>query len=95
MSRRLVAALLAGGLLGLVVAWLLQAVIARTAAPLSPERALWQQLLLAVAGGLSGFALSAVSALQAADPEAGYPRRRRRRRARPSSPRRPPQPPRG
>lgn len=59
-NRRVLAALLAGALLGTALALLLQATIARTATPLSPARALWQLWLLTFAGGLSGFALSTV-----------------------------------
>ena len=89
-NRRVLAALLAGALLGAAVALLLQAAMARTATPLSPLRALWQLGLLAVAGGLSGFALSTVTAMQAADPE--YHRPRRRQPPRPSPARPSPQP---
>ncbi len=81
-------ALLAGTLVGAAVALLLQAAIARTAIPLAPERAFWQFLLLCFAGGLSGFALSAVSDLQDSSPDPAY--RRARRPQRPSSRRHPP-----
>lgn len=91
MRRRWLAALLGGALLGAAVAVLLQVALARTATPLPPERAFWQVLLLSGAGGLSGFALSAVSALQEANPDAAYHQPRRRRRPRPSLRRRPPQ----
>jgi hypothetical protein len=73
------AALLAGGLLGVAIALLLQAVSARTATPLSPTRAFWQLGLFAFAGGLSGFAISAVRALQASNPDPDYHRARRPR----------------
>jgi hypothetical protein len=82
-NRRVLAALLAGALLGAAVALLLQATMARTVTPLSPLRALWQLGLLALAGGLSGFALSTVTALQAADPDPEYHRPRRRQPPRP------------
>ena len=88
-TRRVLAALLAGALLGVVLALLLQAAIARTTMPLSPVRALWQLCLLAFAGGLSGFALSTVTALQAANPDPEYHRPRRLRSIRPSLRRRP------
>ncbi len=91
-NRRVLAALLAGALLGAAVALLLQAAMARTATPLSPLRALWQLGLLAVAGGLSGFALSTVTAMQAADPDPEYHRPRRRQPPRPSPARPSPQP---
>lgn len=77
MSRRLLAATLGGALLGLALALLLQAAIARTATPLRPERARWQLVLLASAGGLAGFALSAVSVLQATATDPAYHRSRR------------------
>jgi hypothetical protein len=70
------AALLAGVVLGVAIALLLQAVTARTATPLSPTRALWQLALLAFAGGLSGFAISTVRALQASNPDPDYHRTR-------------------
>ncbi len=89
--RRVLAALLAGALLGAALALLLQAAIARTATPLSPARALWQLWLLAFAGGLSGFALSTVTALQDANPDPDYHRLRRPRPLRPSLHRRPPE----
>jgi len=89
MNRRVLAALLAGALLGAAVALLLQAAIARTVVPLSPARALWQVFLLAFAGGLAGFALSTVAALQAADPDPDYHRPRRPRQLRPALRRRP------
>ncbi|MEB3326639.1 MAG: hypothetical protein VKI39_02905 [Synechococcus sp.] len=76
-NRRVLAALLAGVLLGVTLAMLLQATIARTATPLSPARALWQLLLLAFAGGLSGFALSTVAELQASNNDPEYKRHRR------------------
>ena len=72
-------ALLAGVVLGLAIALLLQAVSARTATPLSPTRALWQLGLFAFAGGLSGFALSMVRELQASNPDPDYHRARRPR----------------
>ncbi len=80
--------LLGGVVLGLTVGLLLQAAIQRTATPLSPERAFWQLILLGFAGGLVGFALSAVSALQAGTPDPDY--HRPRRSLRPSSRRPPP-----
>lgn len=73
-TRRVVWSLVAGVLLGLAVALLLQAAIQRTATPLPPQRALWQLVLLGFAGGLSGFALSTVSALQASNPDPDYHR---------------------
>ena len=76
-NRRVLAALLAGALLGTALALLLQATIALTATPLSPARALWQLWLLTFAGGLSGFALSAVRELQASNPDPAYHRPRR------------------
>lgn len=91
-NRRVLAALLAGALLGAAVALLLQAAIARTATPLSPVRALWQLWLLALAGGLSGFALSTVTALQASNPDPDYHRPQRPRPLRPPLRRRPPEP---
>jgi NhaP-type Na+/H+ or K+/H+ antiporter len=86
-AGRLVWSLLGGVLLGLAIGLLLQAAIQRTATPLPPDRAFWQLLLLGFAGGLVGFALSAVSALQAANPDPDY--HRARQGLRPSS-RRPP-----
>lgn len=90
-SRRVLPALVAGAGLGSAVALLVQAAISRTASPLPPERAFWQLILLAFAGGLSGFGLSAVSALQASNPDPAYhpPRRSRRppgRRSPPGTP---------
>ncbi|MEB3331582.1 MAG: hypothetical protein VKI83_03700 [Synechococcaceae cyanobacterium] len=76
MRRRLLASLLGGALLGGAVALLLRVAIDRTATPLSPERALWQLILLIVAGALSGFAISSVSALQAASRDPDYHRPR-------------------
>ena len=90
-TRQVLAALIVGALLGAVLAWLLQAAIARTTTPLSPARALWQLCLLAFAGGLSGFALSTITALQAANPDPDYHRLRRPRSLRPSLRRRPPE----
>jgi len=89
-TRRVLAALLTGALLGAALAMLLQAAIARTTSPLSPVRALWQLCLLVFAGGLSGFALSTVTALQAANPDPEYHRPRRPRSRRPSLRRQPP-----
>ncbi|MFZ0407490.1 MAG: hypothetical protein WAM11_05185 [Cyanobium sp.] len=89
MNRRVAAALLAGALLGAVLALLLQAAIARTVMPLSPARALWQLSLLTFAGGLSGFALSTVTALQTTNPDPEYHRPRRPKSLRPSLRRRP------
>lgn len=74
---RVLWSLLAGALLGLAAGLLLQAAIQRTATPLPPSRALWQLLLLVFAGGLVGFALSTVAALQAANPDPEYHRPRR------------------
>lgn len=88
MKRRVLIALLAGAATGAVVAQLLRIAISRTATPLSPERALWQFLLLVLAGALSGFAISAVTALRAASPEADY--HDGRRTLRPSGRRQPP-----
>jgi hypothetical protein len=78
-SRRVVRALLIGALAGVVVALLLRAAIQNTPVQIPPHRFLWQLLLLAFAGGLSGLALSTVSALQASNPEPDYHRKRRRR----------------
>ncbi len=86
-SARVLWSLIGGSLLGLAVGLLLQAAMQRTATPLSPQRAFWQLLLLSASGGLVGFALSAVSALQASNPDPAY--HRPRRSLRPSS-RRPP-----
>lgn len=88
-TNRVLWSLLGGVLLGLTAGLLLQAAIQRTATPLSQARAFWQLLLLSVAGGLVGFALSAVSALQANNPDPDY--HHPRRRLRPGS-RRPPGP---
>jgi len=82
-------ALLAGVVLGVAIALLLQEVTARTATPLSPTRAFWQLGLLAFAGGLSGFAISTVRALQASNPDPDYHRTRRPRPLRPLLRRRP------
>ena len=82
-------ALLAGVVLGVAIALLLQAVSARTATPLSPTRALWQLGLWGLAGGLSGFAISAVRALQASNPDPDYHRARRPRPLSPPRRRRP------
>jgi len=86
-AGRVLWTLIGGVLLGLAMGLLLQAAIQRTATPLPPERAFWQLLLLSFAGGLVGFALSAVAALQANNPDPEY--HRPRRSLRPSS-RRPP-----
>lgn len=75
MSRRLLRATLAGALLGLVVALLLRAAILNTPVQIPPHRFVWQALLLALGGGLAGLALSAVTALQAANPDPAYHRR--------------------
>ena len=77
-SSRVVASLSAGGLIGVAVALLLQAAIRRTATPLPVDRAFWQLLLLGFSGALAGFALSAVSALQASNPDPDYHQTRRR-----------------
>ena len=79
MTRRVLTALLAGAVLGAALALLLQAALSRTATPLSPARALWQLWLLTFAGGLSGFALSTVTELQASNPDPEYNRPRRQR----------------
>lgn len=89
-TRRVLTTLLAGALLGAALALLLQAAISRTATPLSPARALWQLWLLTFAGGLSGFALSTVTELQASNPDPEYKRPRRRRPLRSPLMRRPP-----
>lgn len=88
MSRRLLRATLAGALLGLVVALLLRAAILNTPVQIPPHRFVWQALLLALGGGLAGLALSAVSALQAANPDPAYhlPRQEGSARWRRSSP---------
>lgn len=86
-ASRVLWSLLGGVLLGLAAGLLLQAAIQRTATPLTPVRALWQLVLFGFSGGLVGFALSAVSALQASNPDPEY--HRPRRSLRPSS-RRPP-----
>ncbi len=91
MNHRVLAALLGGALLGAALALLLQAAIARTATPLTPARALWQLVLLAFSGGLSGLALSTVTALQASIPDPDYHRPRRPRQHRPPIRRRPPE----
>ncbi|MEB3200001.1 MAG: hypothetical protein VKK62_05700 [Synechococcaceae cyanobacterium] len=86
MRRRVLGALLAGAGLGALLALLLQVAISRTATPLPPLRAQWQLALLSLAGGLSGFAISTVSALRAANPDPAYHRERqplRGRRRRP------------
>lgn len=90
-NRRVLAALLAGALLGVVLALLLQAAIARSTMPLSQARALWLLCLLTFAGGLSGFALSTVRALQAANPDPDYHRPRQPRPRRPAWRRPPPE----
>ena len=87
-SSRVLCSLIGGALLGLAAGLLLQAAIQRTATPLTPTRAFWQLLLLSFAGGLVGFALSAVSALQAGNPDPEY--QQPRRSLRPSGRRRPP-----
>ncbi|QPN64226.1 hypothetical protein [Synechococcus sp. CBW1004] len=89
-SGRVLWSLLGGVLLGVTVGLLLQAAIQRTATPLSPERAFWQLILLGFAGGLVGFALSTVSALQASNPDPEY--HRPHRSLRPSSRKPPPKP---
>lgn len=89
-ASRVLGSLMVGVMIGLTVGLLLQAAIQRTATPLPPERAFWQLLLLSVAGGLVGFALSTISALQAANPDPEY--HRPRRNLRPSSRRPPGQP---
>lgn len=73
-AARVLASLGGGSLVGLAVGVLLQAAIQRTADPLPPERAFWQLVLLVFAGGLVGFALSTVSALQASNPDPEYHR---------------------
>jgi hypothetical protein len=85
LSRRLLRATLAGALLGLVVALLLRAAILNTPVQMSPHRFVWQALLLALGGGLAGLALSAVTALQATNPDPAYHRPRRRPAPRPRS----------
>jgi hypothetical protein len=89
-TGRVLWSLLGGVVLGLTVGLLLQAAIQRTATPLPPQRAFWQLILLGFAGGLVGFALSAVSALQAGTPDPDY--HRPRRSIRPSSRKPPPNP---
>ena len=74
MAGRVVWSLIGGALLGVAVALLLQAAIQRTANPLPPQRAFWQLVLLGFGGSLVGFALSAVSALQAGNPDPEYHR---------------------
>jgi ABC-type lipoprotein release transport system permease subunit len=78
MRRQLLAPTLGGAVLGLAVALLLQMAIRTTPQPLSPSQAFWQTLLLALAGGLSGLALSVVIALQASSSDPELRRRRRR-----------------
>ena len=87
-TGRVLWSLIGGVVLGLAAGLLLQAAIQRTATPLSAERAFWQLILLGFAGGLAGFALSSVSALQASNPDPDY--HRPRRSIRPSS-RKPPE----
>ena len=77
MKPRVLGSLLGGALLAGAVALLIRVAIDRTATPLSPGRALWQLLLLILAGALAGFALSSVSALQASSAEPEYHRPRR------------------
>lgn len=80
MSRQLVRSLLAGALLGLVVALLLRAAIMNTPVQIPSHRFFWQALLLSFGGGLSGLALSAVTALLRDNPESDYHRKPLRRR---------------
>lgn len=72
MSRLLVRASMGGALLGLVVAQLLRVALINTPVQIPPNRFAWQALLLALAGGLAGFALSAVKKLLAANPDPEY-----------------------
>lgn len=72
MSRRLVRALLLGALAGLGVALLLRAAILNTPVQIPPHRLFWQAVLLALGGALAGLGLSAVAALQAANPDPAY-----------------------
>lgn len=87
-ASRVLWALLGGVLLGLAAGLLLQAAIQRTATPLAPVRAFWQLVLFGFSGGLVGFSLSAVSALQASNPDPEY--HHPRKGLRPTSRKRPP-----
>ena len=91
LHRRVLVALLGGALLGAALALLLQVASARSVVPLSPVRALWQVFLLAFAGGLSGFALSTITLLQASIPDPDYHRPRRPHQPRPPIRYRPPE----
>lgn len=72
MSRRLVRALLLGALAGLGVALLLRAAILHSPVQIPPHRLFWQVLLLALGGAVAGLGLSAVAALQEANPDPAY-----------------------
>lgn len=78
MIRRLLRASGLGALVGMGVALLLRAAILNTPVQVPAHRFGWQLLALALAGGLTGLALSGVSALQASNPEPDYHRRRPR-----------------
>jgi hypothetical protein len=80
--RRVLVASAAGALLGVVVAFLLRALILNTPVQIPPHRFGWQLFTLALAGGLAGLALSSVIGLQASNPDPSY------RRSRPSRGRR-------
>jgi hypothetical protein len=80
--RRVLVASAAGALLGVVVAFLLRALILNTPVQIPPHRFGWQLFTLALAGGLAGLALSSVIGLQASNPDPTY------RRSRPSRGRR-------
>ncbi len=80
--RRVLVASAAGALLGVVVAFLLRALILNTPVQIPPHRFGWQLFTLALAGGMAGLALSSVIGLQASNPDPSY------RRSRPSRGRR-------
>ncbi len=72
MIRQVLHATAAGALVGVGVALLLHAVILNTPVQIPPHRFGWQLFTMGLAGAIAGFALSCVSALQAANPEPEY-----------------------
>lgn len=76
MIRRILRSTVVGALVGVGVALLLHAVILNTPVQIPPHRFGWQVFTLGLAGGIAGLALSSVIALQAANPDPSYHRKR-------------------